>query len=224
MLQIIHGSIIFGSLIFSLNKNFLNTILITNEWREIALVIFFFISFITGVMIDFLADILEGILIKFNVLKPPIFSLLKKGGKYGIVLAHHKEVFDDLCSIAAKNSDCKDKDFGYYKDGCINKDKDIINYIFQVAKNQVFREGKDYQKEQIESFFMLYIFSRNLAFSFLIAIILLLSFSANWPMPEIHWTLCLALLVLLIIAFLSSYRYFIYYSRIILGSIFKPNK
>jgi hypothetical protein len=224
LLQIIHGSLILGAVIFLLDKSILNSVSSAGDLEEIWLVVFIFLSFIIGVLIDFIADFLEYLLVKSSMVQQPSFYLLQDGKTCGISLAHHRKILEDLCYTAAKNSNCEEKDFEYFKNEHTKKNKEIINYIFQTAKNQDFRECQDYQKEQIESFFMLYIFSRNLSLSFLVVIPLLLAFPTNLPMPGIQWFISLIFAVLFLIALLSSHRYYIYYSRIILGSTFKPNK
>lgn len=213
MLQIIQGSIILVSLIYLLNNYshiFFENIDIFEKYvpiPPILLILFICISFIIGIMNDFFADFLESFTIKINLIKPPSYHLLKKGKRWGIELAHYSEINKNLCKIAAK----------YDK-------KNTSNYIFQVAKNIAFKKCSDYQQEQLESFFTLYIFSRNLSLSFLMVIILFVISYLIPSMPDLHWILFLILAFLFLIALFSSYRYFLYYARIMLGSTFKPNK
>ena len=215
MLQIIQGSIILIFLIY-LNENSLKetieSIIKPEINATILLLLFFCISFIIGVIIDFTADNLEGLLIKIGFMKPPSYHLLKKGNRWGIVLAHHRKILENLCNTAVENSEYK-----HFKNSHDKNKNNISNYIFQVAKNHAFRECSDYQKEQLESFFTLYIFSRNLSLSFLIIIFLLVF----CPVPNFQWILFFVLLFLFLVAILSSYRYFIYYARLILGSTIK---
>ncbi len=218
MLQIIQGSIILIFLIYLNENGYLNFLENTKSFKisdSILPILFICISFIIGVIIDFIADNLEGLLIKIGFMKPPSYHLLKKGNRWGIVLAHHRKILENLCNTAAENSEYK-----HFKNSHDKNKNNISNYIFQVAKNHAFRECSDYQKEQLESFFTLYIFSRNLSLSLLIIIFLLVF----CPMPNFQWILFFVLPFLFLVAILSSYRYFIYYARLILGSTIKSKE
>ena len=210
VLQIIQGSIISIALIYLLEINLDSFLKIPDNLKTIIPILFISVSFVIGVMNDFIADIIEGLVIKSKIIKPPSYHLLEKGEIWGIKLAHHKKIYNDLLDIAESNSGG-------------NKDNSA-NYIFQVAKNYAFRECRTYQKEQLESFFTLYIFSRNLALSLLIVFDLLLLSALFCPDQDPQWILLLILPVLILIAILSSYRYFLYYARILLGSTFKPRE
>ena len=223
MLQIIQGSIISVMLFYLFESDLQKLLSNTKLWDIIAEVLFFILSFFIGVMIDFFADFIESAIIKIKVIKLPSYYLLNDGEKWGIRLAHHQMILKDLCNTAAKNSCGAHNDFEYFENGHKENKEGIPNYIFQVAKNQAFRECSEYQKEQLESFFVLYIFCRNLSFSFLVVILLLL-FNADVVNPDIYLVLISALPFLFVITILSSYRYFLYYSRIMLGSTFRPNK
>lgn len=223
MLQIIQGSIISITLIYLFEINF-DSILGGIEYGDtIVPILFICVSFVIGVMNDFIADIIEGLVIKFKIINPPSYHLLKNGKRWGIKLAHYDGILNNLCEIAASNSS-ENKDENHFKDDHNENKENIPNEIFQVAKNKAFRKCKDYQKEQMESFFTLYIFSRNLALSLLIAFDLLLLHTLFCPTQDSQWILLLILPVLIVIALLSSYRYFLYYARILLGSTFKPKK
>jgi len=210
-------------LFYLFENDFRKLLLNTKLWDIIAEVLFFILSFFIGVMIDFFADFIESAIIKIKIIKLPSYYLLENGEKWGIRLAHHQMILKDLCNTATKNSCSVHNDFKYFKDGHKDNKEGIPNYIFQVAKNQAFRECSEYQKEQLESFFVLYVFCRNLSFSFLVVILLLL-FNAAIVNPDIYLILILVLPFLFVITILSSYRYFLYYSRIMLGSTFRPNK
>jgi hypothetical protein len=207
VLQIIQGSIILGALYYARTGTLANVIAGFNDLAKADLLIFVCLSFVIGVLVDFLADSLESLcsyLIKSN---PPFYFLLKEGRKYGIMLAHYDKIFDDLCRVAAENSAFKS-----YNDFKTNDNE--IYYLFQVAKNIAFRECTEYQKDQIESFFILYIFCRNLAISFIIISVICLI--------NAKWLLSVVFILSVCIAVASAYRYFLYYSRILLGSTFKP--
>ena len=209
LLQIIHGAVIIGTLAFLfydvLNQNLIDY-LKANE--SILLALFLFSSFIIGVIIDFVADILESFAIRFFI-KPPIFYLLTTERHLGITLAHNEYILFKLCQIASKFDKDKKDVSCYYKEFKTGKNKKIINYILQVAKNKAFRVCKDYQKEQIDSFFVLYIFSRNISLSLLISAVVVFIYS--------NISIAIILMAIVLFTVTSSYRFYLYYSRILLG-------
>ena len=175
------------------------------------LMVFIVLSFVAGVLIDFITDMLESAVIWCNFIAPPSQYLLNRGKVMGIYLAHYECILDNLCRLAAKN--CKQNtDSNKIKE---KHEKGIlkeVNYIFQVAKNYVFRECKDYQKEQIESFFILYVFCRNITFSLCIVTVLFASVSL--------FSISILCFLIAIAALMAAYRYFVYYSRALLGSTY----
>lgn len=213
ILQIIHGSVIILTFLFLVLDNLkLDDFL--KSYFSIEVLLFLFLAFLIGVIVDFIADILESLLIK-ALIKPPIFYLLTKEIWCGIALAHKDFILNELCRIAVEyneiNEDKKAEEESY-KNRFIKSEKNIANYILQVAKNKAFRVCKDYQKEQIDSFFILYIFNRNISLSLLISSLVLFLFTSKIALP-------IGLLVLVLLTLASSYRYYLYYLRILLGTI-----
>ena len=172
-----------------------------------------FLAFLIGVFIDFIADIIESAIVKY-LITPPIFYLLTKDNLWGITLAHKEYILNELCRTAAeykkinKNKKIVER---YYQSKFRKPYKEIINYILQVAKNKAYGVCKDYQKEQIDSFFILYIFSRNISLSLLLSSFAFFIWSSNIIVP-------IVLLSLVLFAFASSYRYYLYYLRVLLGT------
>lgn len=147
------------------------------------------VAFAIGVLVDFVADMIESLLCLF--FKQPVFYLLTKKQWMGISLAHRSEILKMLCSYAAlkyhpgdlylgkeverniNNSLCTVFLHGYNSiskpGGAVDRARNslrhkiAINYLLQVTKNRCFIGCNNYQKEQMESFFELYIFSRNVA-------------------------------------------------------------
>jgi hypothetical protein len=223
LLQIIHGSIIIVTLIFLSLESLQYVIEFFKSYESTAVALFLFLSFIIGVIIDFISDILESLVLKFIII-PPIYYLLAKERWWGIALAHKEFILKELCRIAAEfkvNDTDKAELKEYYQNIFQEKkpaktDKKDINYILQVAKNKAFRNCKDYQKEQIDSFFVLYIFSRNISVSLLFSIVVLCFYS--------RIILSIGLFAIVLLTLASSYRYYLYYSRILLGAIIQKEK
>lgn len=172
-------------------------------------------TFVIGVLIDFLADTLEAIVLKVGWLKPPSYYLLKNGSVWGIRLAHYQKIKDDLIYRAKRF------------DKTINAKADLSsvdynNLVFQTAKNKAFKECSDYQKEHLESFFILYVFCRNLAFSIIMSFILIICFCFE-NINNISPFIILCVVLAAAICIMASYRYFIYYSRMVLGANFNPS-
>lgn len=216
LLQIIHGSLIIITLIFLYWEKLLPLIDFFKPFESTTVVVFLFASFIIGVIIDFIADISESLVIRYYM-TPPVFYLLK-GRKCGITLAHHDLIREELIDIASehkvKESDkvtTKDLYTKLFEGKNIDLEgKEKINYLLQVAKNKAFRVCREYQKEQIDSFFVLYIFSRNISVSLLLSIALLLVCS--------YFAVSAFLFAMMLITLASSYRYYLYYARILLGA------
>lgn len=216
LLQIIHGSIIIVTIAF-LNKDASQPIIIfLTSHESIAVVLFVFISFIIGNIIDFIADSLESFTMKF--VKPPLYYILSKESTFGIALAHREYILTQLCITAAElkksnltKSNLTKSYLKIFKNKTLTKnDKIKLNYILQVAKNKAFKVCSDYQREQIDSFFVLYVFSRNISLSLLISIILLFG--------HINCFMLLLLFLLMLFSLCASCRYYLYYLRILLGS------
>ncbi|MEA4868669.1 MAG: hypothetical protein VB097_09260 [Rikenellaceae bacterium] len=194
------------------------------------------VAFAFGVLVDFVADMIESLLCLF--FKQPVFYLLTKKQWMGISLAHRSEILKMLCSYAALKYHPGDLYLGKEMERNINnslstvflhgynsiskpggavdrarnslRHKIAINYLLQVTKNRCFIGCNNYQKEQMESFFELYIFSRNVALTLLCSVVFL-AFSGSG--------LALAFLPIPLVFALASYRYNLYYCRLMLGSM-----
>jgi len=194
------------------------------------------VAFAFGVLVDFVADIIESIFCLF--FKQPVFYLLTKKQWMGISLAHRSEILKKLCSYAAlkyhpgdvylgkeaerniNNSLCTVFLHGYNAisklGGVVDRARNsfrhkiAINYLLQVTKNRCFIGCNNYQKEQMESFFELYIFSRNVALTLLCSLVFLACSGG---------VLALAFLPIPLVFALASYRYNLYYCRLMLGSM-----
>lgn len=210
ILQIVHGSVISLTLIFLYDKNLILEGTFSDKSAAIGL--FLLASYLLGVVVDFIADILESFALKLII--PPIYYLLTKECWYGIALAHKEYILKHLCEIAAEykldHDNTKTDEYYLNRFQRTKPDKEVLNYILQVAKNKAFRVCKDYQKEQIDSFFILYIFSRNISLSLLFAAVALF-FGPCIISP-------FAVLGLVLFTLASSYRYYLYYLRILLGT------
>lgn len=207
VLQLIHGSIVIIPIIY-INWSIFDRYLIHIEANgNIVLTFMLLLFFSIGVLIDFLADMLESLAVKcLRIL--PIYPLLKEGNQCGITLAHNKYILNELCEIAAKCNKST-KNAQYYLAWFEKRNREIVNYILQVAKNKAFRVCQDSQREQTDSFFILYVFSRNLSLSLLISASIMVSYDLN---------VSIILLLVMILTLLASYRYYLYYLRILLGS------
>lgn len=216
LLQIIHGSIIIITLVY-IAKDPLTALIEDFEGLKMPVsILLLFVAFLIGVLIDFIADLLESIFVE-KFINPPVYYLLTKERWFGIALAHKDYILNELCRIAEAFDEAEGKesrsaiDFrNKFKGEKDKKDKKVINYILQVAKNKAFRISSSSQKEQIDSFFILYIFSRNISLSLLFSAVALLIFC--------NYFIALGLLGMLVLTLASSYRYYLYYSRILLGS------
>ena len=194
------------------------------------------VAFAFGVLVDFVADIIESIFCLF--FKQPVFYLLTKKQWMGISLAHRSEILKMVCFYAALKHHTGDLHLGKEAEKNINnslctvflhgynsiskpggavdrvrnslRHKIAINYLLQVTKNRCFIGCNNYQKEQMESFFELYIFSRNVALTLLCSVVFL-AFSG--------YGLAFAFLPIPMVFALASYRYNLYYCRLMLGSM-----
>lgn len=242
LLQIIQGSIVIAALGMYFFSNDINSFAEIKDYMTLAAGAVLFSSFILGVLIDFIADMLESIC--FIFFKPPLYYLLNKNRWMGISLAHRDAIRRNLCRLSGKykliGSGCKVQNNNpciFRNSFCFmvkkpkrpkknrfcrslkktvvwfkikNKPSKEINYILQVAKNRAFRDCKEYQRDQIDSFFILYIFCRNIALA--LTIVCSLFFCESFINHGI-------VVILLVIAFiLASYRYYLYYLRILLGT------
>lgn len=218
LLQIIHGGLLLITLLFVFYFDSIGSMLDYFKGSETGMaVLLVCASFSIGVIIDFFADSIEAFILKQGWILPPYYYLLgKKDHSWGICLAHSQQIKADLLLLAATyNQDKTVKDYEEVFDSS-KPDAETLNYVFQVAKNKAFREGEEYQKDQIESFFMLYIFSRNLTLSLIASILLL--YIPNYSCYQL-----LLLFLLPVVSLLSAYRYNLYYSRIVLGTTFKED-
>ena len=233
VLQIIHGSVLLGMILFIfVSPSSLKDYTSDYSSATILFSIFILASFIIGVIIDFLADCLESIVIYLKLM-PPVYYMLNNGRRFGITLAHHSYILNKLCEIASKHYILEDKKVEdkkvedkdkrtkeWFKDKFKKKDKKEVNYILQVAKNRAFRKCKEVQKDQIDSFFMLYVFSRNIALSLMLSSgLLFYGFFYKEPITTVAYGFVFLSLSILFI--LASYRYYLYYLRILLGSSLK---
>lgn len=244
VLQIIPGVLIlvflaclFSSELISYVSSQIGFLIQNSSLWVVAGVFLLMIAFAVGVLVDFVADIIESLLCLF--FKQPLFYLLTKKQWMGISLAHKSEILKMLCSHAAlkyhpgdlflgkelerniNNSLCNVFLHGYnsiskprgFVDWVRNsfRHKIAINYLLQVTKNRCFIGCNNYQKEQMESFFELYIFSRNIALT-LLCFLLFLAFA-------LQSDLVLALVPIPLVFALASYRYNLYYCRLMLGSL-----
>ena len=186
------------------------------------------VAFAIGVLVDFVADMIKSLLCLF--FKQPVFYLLTKKQWMGISLAHRSEILKMLCSYAALKYHPGDLYLGKEVERNINnslstvflhgynaiskpggavdrvrnslRHKIAINYLLQVTKNRCFIGCNNYQKEQMESFFELYIFSRNVALTLLCSLVILACSGGG---------LALAFLPIPLVFALASYRYNLYY-------------
>jgi hypothetical protein len=223
VLQVIHGSLIVVTIVFLYADHFEKEIKFLTENEVFASVIFLFISYAIGILIDMLSDLFESFIVKY-LTNLPFYHLLTRDRWFGISLAHREHIRNGLCNAAAhfKSSDPAERDkmssdYHTLFDANNKKpDKKMLNYILQVAKNYAFRKCQVYQKEQINSFFMLYIFSRNLSLGLLIASMLFLS--------HCHFIIATVLLLVCVFSIIACYRYYLYYARILLGTALHIDK
>ncbi len=224
VLQVIHGSIIIVALYFSLGKGILSQVIIELKFissnETLLLTLLIFLSYSIGILIDFLADILESFVFG-RFFKPPIYYLLSKSQYCGVTLAHKDYILNELCVCAAvhDNNINKEDIHKLFLEG----EKKEINYILQVAKNKAFSDYKESQKEQQDSFFMLYIFSRNLSLSLIISVIILLFYISDEYLNSVlnNDVVIIGVGLTIVLSLLASHRFYLYYTRILLGSTFK---
>ncbi|MCD4701901.1 MAG: hypothetical protein K8S24_08610 [Candidatus Aegiribacteria sp.] len=264
MLQIIQGSILIVAciLIFGFDFTQLNSKI--GDTPVTALALFLCFAFILGAIIDFIADILETLLLKIHLLKHPSYYLLKNGKTFGIRLAHHKNIRNGLIRCDKDYSECDNKeDCKYCFDlpgteqrtgisiitwifnaidfvDCIylNHDREECKtkkvycenrksvheqaqQLFLIAQNIALREGNQSQIEQMDAYFSLHIFSRNLSLSIFCVVLVLLT-NYTLKIAEVEYivpfpVLICSLILTLILLALSFYRYQLYYARSVLG-------
>jgi len=209
VLQIIQGGVILITF-FDLCKRIFEMIIVYFSKSDIVTgALFLGIAYILGVLIDSVSDLLEVGIIKTGWIKPPSYYLLKNGSLWGISLAHYDKIKNELFLIAGKFCPINKKIFEL-------SNVDFNNLLFQTAKNIAFKNCSEYQKAHLESFFILYVFCRNLALYLMIVLIYLIVCWDELTIFAIPNTIILLLLLI------SSYRYFIYYTRMILGATFTP--
>jgi hypothetical protein len=215
VLQIIQGGVILFPAILIITA-FYSLIVCFPKASSLLTTILLGCSFIVGVIVDFFADIIEAFTLKLRLIKPPSYYLLKNGSLWGIRLAHHKKIKENLVY--------KTKQYAKTNNPKADLNPiDFRNLLFQTAKNIAFKECSDYQKEHLESFFILYVFCRNLAFSIIICSLIIIILC----IVNINISLCLFFFSAVLsagVCMLASYRYFIYYTRMVLGSTFIPSK
>ena len=236
LLQVIHGSIVLVTCLILFVPNVLCMLFCSSETsgnNNLSAIVFLFAAYIIGVFIDFAADNIEGCLIKYTRMKSPAYYLLKNGRVWGIHIAHFVKIRQDLCALASKYSDKPSDYYCLFKEKAEVKDYEKTNYLLQTAKNKAFKCCSQTQKEQIDSFFCLYIFARNLALSLLGSAVLFLfkfvleilgCFFRELPVCCSFLFVFGMLVFLSLTAALASYRYNIYYTRIILGATCNPDE
>lgn len=171
-IQIIHGMMIIIAVLYIMQIQPNSILKDYDKLKEILVILLFMLSYIIGMIIDFIADTIEVFLMKKDIIDSPVKNLLTKGEDSGIFLAHYGKIFKDLFNTAQKNINRE----VYNCDKYITTEIENIqyNYIFQVAKNRVFRECNTNQMEQVDSYFMLYIFCRNIVVTLCIVLVLFL--------------------------------------------------
>lgn len=209
MLQLINGSLLLCTSLSCLwpgwlRQSGLQELMNMNSTLLITLVLF--AAFIAGVLIDYFADLGESFLVNRGWVTPPSFYLLTQGKCRGIELAHAAYIQKMLSELACRLTINNELSPQYFVD------KKQANLLFQVAKHKTFSDARPMRMELINSFFVLYIFTRNLALTLAICAVLcvLTGFIAAGALT--------GLMALLFLP--ASYRYAIYYARIILGSSF----
>ncbi len=223
VLQVIHGSLIVVAIVFLWDDYFDKLIKFLTENEVFASVIFLFVSYAIGILIDMLSDLFESFIVKW-IIKPPYYHLITRDRWSGISLAHREYIRDGLCLAAAhfKTPDFAERDnlrtqyLNLFREATKKPDKIKLNYLLQVAKNYAFRKCQVYQKEQINSFFMLYIFARNLSLGLLFASVLFLI--------KCQFMIAVVLLFICFLSIIACYRYYLYYTRILLGTTFHIDK
>lgn len=211
LFHIIHGSLLLVIIYFCYTKPITeffvnNGIKLASDTSTFYLALFLLLAYIAGLFIDALCDWFESgtpiIKKKLQILpENPVFLFLKNGNKCGIQLAYHKEIMTNLCFEAKLPSE-------KFNEG-------NSNLLFQTAKNIVFRECSDYQRDQIDSYFRLYIFFRNFSFTLLISSILVII---------VNFYYFFLLLFAGIFSLCFTYRFALYYVRIVLGATYRPSK
>lgn len=223
VLQVIHGSLILVTIVFLYADYFEKEITFLTENEVFASVIFLFVSYAIGILIDMLSDLFESFIVKF-IINLPYYHLLTRKRWAGISLAHRDHIRKSLCKAAAyfldnDPADRKERQDRYndlFKGKICRADKKDLNYLLQVAKNYAFKECKVYQKEQINSFFMLYIFARNLSLGLLLASIMFIS--------KCHYMIGTILFCICLLSIIATYRYYLYYARVLLGTTLHIDK
>jgi hypothetical protein len=223
VLQVIHGSLIVVIIVFLYADHFEKEIKFLTENEVFASVIFLFVSYAIGILIDMLSDLFESFIVKY-LINLPFYHLLTRDRWFGISLAHREHIRSGLCNAAAhfKSHDSNERnelrtDYQKLFDADKKKpDKKRLNYLLQVAKNYAFRKCQVYQKEQINSFFMLYIFARNLSLGLLFASVLFLI--------KCQFMIAVVLLLICFLSIIACYRYYLYYARILLGTALHIDK
>ncbi len=257
MLQIIQGSILIVGFILIFGFDFTQLNSKIGDTQVTALALFLCFAFILGAIIDFIADTIEVLLLKYHKMKHPSYYLLNNGRALGIELAHYIYIRNGLIRCAIDYSeydDKKDSECCFDLPGteqkiniakkiwihnainpndciCLNqsniKCENIqskhkqAQQLFLIAQNIALREGNQSQIEQMDAYFSLHIFSRNLSLS-IIFVILILLINQSWKIAEVEYIVSLPVLISslilasILLAF-SFYRYQLYYTRSVLG-------
>lgn len=247
LMHIFHGALVLLALGYTLSSGILLTLgytLSSGCWNNKHIFFFFpeqinmitnlfslsflaVLSYIVGIIIDPLADILDKFVFKF--VPYPSFRLLNcNTKKYHFSLAHNNIVRNILVNDAIEN----EKTDNIHNPAPVDVDarKKVLSekrqwadYLFQYAKNRAFAKGNNsYSTGRIEAYFRLSAFFRNFPITIFLAWVIL-CFSGKITLNCVITGSFIAL-VISILAFLANYHYRTYYCRMILGMVYTPDK
>ena len=189
--------------------------------------VMFVVCYLLGLFLDVIADFIDTRLIKYARRFPflpyyPSYYLLQNGERWHIRLAHYVKIREKLCQAAINNDETIKN--GKYKEE-IWKCNESIMLLYNYAKNRAFANASPYQTERIAFFWGLFIFYRNMMTTTLICIFLFfLSFCIGNISACMMSHIILVTIILIPLFFLASYKYRIYYCRIVLGAAYNPEK
>ena len=227
LIHILHGGIILAVAYFSFAEcivdfaSDLGLVSAKCEMTGFNATVLLMLSYLIGLMIDPIADLVDTLISKMKIGgKPfPSFMLLKDGKCFELEFAHHAIVREILCEDVENNDkkieNDKDKKAAKSSEKLWEKNENTM-LLFNYAKNRAFKHGSDYQIERIEHYFRLFIFYRNMIWTTFISSIILLA-SCNLGLCGIF-----ACIMLVFFFYKASYKYRTYYCRMILGAVYSP--
>ncbi len=195
-----------------------------------------FLSYLIGLILDPIADLVDTLQIKCakffsEIFLCPSYLLLRDGECCYLRLAHNAQIREKLSRLAVENdnliSDGERKSITGEEKEKVWKNKGDAMLLLSYAKDIVYANyttEKPYQVQKMEAYFRLFIFYRNMMWTTIFSAFLLF-FSSN-----IHLFYCNCCrymiipvaIILVMFFFWVSRKYRTYYCRAVLGAVYSP--